>query len=319
MRADGLFVVMMIFFLFVAWVATGGPSRPIATAGPYITPVARTGEESQGYRISAPVNPVNGASYPKQINGTASPSPYKDNYYSYERTGSTNSSTGGGTATSQSAHSISIERSSVGLVYSNPSQEFILLTNSGAVGVSLSGYRLVSRKTHLSATLPDGVEVARSGSVNPNTPITLRPGDRALVTTGSSPVGTSFRENSCVGYLGQFQSFYPPLIKSCPLPSSEVSRAYSGSDKGSCTSFAARISQCSTLVSGSGQSSPSCMNFLQSTLSYNPCVEAHQQDPGFASANWRVYLGQNSELWANDHDTVTLVDPSGKEVDSFTY
>jgi len=61
------------------------------------------------------------------------------------------------------------------------------------------------------------------------------------------------------------------------------------------------------------------MNFLQSTLSYNSCVDAHQQDSGFASPNWRVYLGQGSELWANDHDTITLMDPSGKEVDSFTY
>jgi len=67
MKADGLFIFMCLLFLFAAWFVTGGPLRPIATAGPYITPVARPGEESQGYRITAPANPVNPATYPKQI------------------------------------------------------------------------------------------------------------------------------------------------------------------------------------------------------------------------------------------------------------
>ena len=326
MRADALFVITMLFFLFVAWVATGGPSRPIATAGPYITPVSRTGEESQGYRVSAPTNPINGASYPKQING-ASASPYKDNYYSYERTGTSGTGASGGTSNTQGTattiqpgvRSISIDRSSVGPTSANPNQEYVALSVSGGSTVSLTGYRLVSTKTHGSATIQGGTELARAGSVNPSNAVVLRPGDHMLVTTGSSPIGTSFRENACTGYLGQFQSFYPPIIKNCPLPTTEVMRAYSGSDKGSCASFSSRISQCSTLVSGSGMGSPSCMNFLQSTLSYNACTDAHRQDPGFASSNWRMYLGQGSELWANDHDTITLTDPSGKEVDSFTY
>ena len=319
MRADALFVITMVFFLFVAWVATGGPTRPIATAGPYITPVSRTGEESQGYRVAAPANPINGSTYPKQVNGAATPSPYKDNYYSYERTGTPSTGGSSGATTQTGARTISIDRSSVGPASSNPNQEYVGLSASGPGTVSLTGYRLVSSKTHGTATIQGGSEVARAGSINPNNAVILRPGDHVVVITGSSPIGTSFRENSCTGYLGQFQSFYPSLIKNCPLPTSEVTRAYSGGDTGSCIAFATRVSQCSTLVSGSGQSSPSCMNFLQSTLSYNSCVDAHQQDSGFASPNWRVYLGQGSELWANDHDTITLMDPSGKEVDSFTY
>jgi hypothetical protein len=67
MKTDALFVIMCIVFLFVAWVATGGPSRPISTAGPFITPVSRPGEESQGYRIQIPTNPIDASSYPRQI------------------------------------------------------------------------------------------------------------------------------------------------------------------------------------------------------------------------------------------------------------
>lgn len=68
MKADALFVFMAFFFLFIAWVVTGGPSRSASTAGPFITPVTRSGEESQGYRITAPTNPVNTNSYPRQVN-----------------------------------------------------------------------------------------------------------------------------------------------------------------------------------------------------------------------------------------------------------
>ncbi|MEK7602552.1 MAG: hypothetical protein AAB472_03640 [Patescibacteria group bacterium] len=81
MKTDALFVVMCILFLFAAWVATGGPTRPVSTAGPYITPVTRSGEESQGYRISAPTNPINAASYPKQVGGAGgAPTPIVDPY-----------------------------------------------------------------------------------------------------------------------------------------------------------------------------------------------------------------------------------------------
>lgn len=69
MKADALFVILCIVLLYVAWVATGGPSRPISRAGPYITPVTRPGEESQGYRLQAPANPVDPRSYPRQVTG----------------------------------------------------------------------------------------------------------------------------------------------------------------------------------------------------------------------------------------------------------
>ena len=69
MKADALFVIACLFMIYLAWIVTGGPSRPISKAGPYITPVTRPGEESQGYRVTPPTNPLDPESYPRQVGG----------------------------------------------------------------------------------------------------------------------------------------------------------------------------------------------------------------------------------------------------------
>lgn len=67
MKEGIVLTIVVIVFLYAAWVATGGPSRAMSTAGPWITPVMRPGEEQQGYRTTAPVNPVDPSAYPRQV------------------------------------------------------------------------------------------------------------------------------------------------------------------------------------------------------------------------------------------------------------
>ena len=69
MKADALFVLTCIIFIFVAWVVTGGPTRAISTAGPFITPITVPGERAQGYRITAPPNTA-GHQLPNVTTGT---------------------------------------------------------------------------------------------------------------------------------------------------------------------------------------------------------------------------------------------------------
>lgn len=141
MKADALFVLSMLLFVFVAWIATGGPSRPIATAGPWITPVTRSGEESQGYRTLAPSNPINVGSYPRQV------------------------STGGGTTTISSGPSkyvrgttanspVYLEHSIVGPAHGNPNQEYISIVNTGTESVTLTGWRITSKATGATVIIP---------------------------------------------------------------------------------------------------------------------------------------------------------------------
>lgn len=69
MKADVFLVLACFLVIYLAWVVTGGPNRPISKAGPYITPVTRSGEESQGYRVTPPTNPLSPGAYPRQVGG----------------------------------------------------------------------------------------------------------------------------------------------------------------------------------------------------------------------------------------------------------
>ena len=50
MKNDALFFAGILLIIFVTWVATGGPSRPVSWAGPFLTPLGpgQTGGEGYG-------------------------------------------------------------------------------------------------------------------------------------------------------------------------------------------------------------------------------------------------------------------------------
>src|SRR5882757_1001106 len=49
MQTDLLFFIAVFIFIFVVWVATGGPDRPISFAGPYLYPIETTGVKATAY------------------------------------------------------------------------------------------------------------------------------------------------------------------------------------------------------------------------------------------------------------------------------
>ena len=300
MKANGLLVITVLIFIFLAWVATGGPSRPIASAGPSTAPITNVGET---YRTTPPADGVR----------SDTSSVDRTNLYSYDR------STGGSVGRSSgSGGSVTIQHSSVGPSSTNPNQEYVVLSVSGGANVSISGWTLVSSHTGKRVTIGSGSEVVHSGSVNASAPILLRPGDIAYVTTGVSPMGASFRENECTGYLGQFQHYVPALAQSCPLPATEAGRYYRGGDTGTCSAALSALPRC-TLASSLPGSSSLCVAFAQQYLTYNGCVSAHQSDSGFSLPIWRMYLGQSGELWGPSPETITLLDQNGATVDTYSY
>jgi hypothetical protein len=307
MKADALLVIIVIVFIFVAWVATGGPTHPISQAGLFITPVTRTGEESQGYQLLAPANPIDTSSYPKQIPGGGTTISSGGDFYT--RGTSKNASTYGG--------QVYLEHSILGPSSGNPNQEYVSVINGSASTVTITGWRLESKATGGSGIIPAGTALYRSGTVNTEKSIALAPGDKAIVGSGRSPVGEAFRENMCSGYLAQYQAFTPELTQECPTASADVDASYHGSDAAACSAFAASIPRCAVVTSSS--IGGSCNSFLLSTLNYNGCVALHQKDPEFALPTWHVYLNRNLELFTSSRETITLYDANGKIVDSFSY
>jgi hypothetical protein len=170
MKADGLFVIICIVFIFVAWVATGGPSRPISQAGLFITPVTRPGEESQGYRYIVPANPIDTSSYPKQVAGGGT-----------TISGGTDLYTRDG---SSSSNPVYLDHSTIGPASGNPNQEYVTVVNGGTSAATLSGWQLVSRATASAVTIPTTI---------------LAPGQSVTIVSGRSAANQLVSSGNCTG------------------------------------------------------------------------------------------------------------------------
>ena len=293
MKSDVVFFLAVLLLFFGAWLYSGGPSRPISFAGPYITPITDVDIEQHGYGDDGSIwgeitNLGNGFT---GLQGVSDPSPLQGEV----RVSGTNAGS------------------------DDPDEEYVTIQNAGTAPVDITGWRLVSGATGKSARIPEGAQVPRSGRVNPTDRIVLQPGDTALIVTGESPLGVSFKENLCTGYLARNQDYRPSLPRQCPLASEEFDRYYTGNELRDDTCYYRMQSTAScTTPSRSGVSSR-CEDLIDEYLTYNGCVEHHRADANFAGTTWRIYLDERRELWKVTRDSVKLLDASGKTVDLYTY
>lgn len=316
---DALFIIGIIILLFVMWVATGGPQKPISSGGFALTspqPLG-TGEATGnsallGYR--APIGIPQGPGIPR-------PSPSA----TQEREEQAQTGTTPDTSERSSYRgTVTLTRSTSALKKTNPKEEYIRISVSRRAEdpIILSGWKLVSAVTEKNASIPLGTELPLSGLITPTEAITLNPGEYAYVITGRSPIGTSFKTNLCVGYYGQYQNFTPSLRNSCPYADDELAEFATGinSDRDpSCELFAEDIPRCSIVTDIPPYLSSSCSSFLENNINYNGCVRNHQNDDNFFSNEWRIYLGRSAELWKQERETIRLYDSEGKLVDQISY
>ena len=187
--------------------------------------------------------------------------------------------------------------------------------------VALLGWSLQSAVTGLRVPLPEATPLLIAGTVNTLEPVSLSPGAQAIVFSGVSPVGGSFRENVCSAYLGQFQTFIPALSGSCPSPADDLPLTAENISMygGNCIDYVRTLTSCQLPRDVPAELSASCRTFLTTQYSYNGCVNMHREDPGFSSQSWRLFIGAARELWLNDHDVIRLLDEEGRIVDVYTY
>ena len=187
--------------------------------------------------------------------------------------------------------------------------------------VTVSGWSLQSALTGVRAYIPLGAPKFVHGALNSVEQITLGPGVRAIVSTSPSPVGVSFRESVCTGYLAQFQQFNPQLSNSCTIPSEAAPVNASNLQQYGerCMDYVRTMAQCHYPQTLPADLSYSCKLFIANTFSYNGCVATFRSDREFELDTWRIYLGSPGELWRNSHDVIRLLDAEGRTVDSVTY
>lgn len=326
MRADILFFVGIFAFLFVAWVSTGGPQRPISFSGPFITPITNVNQEQRGYGNFWDVGRGETNWWTGDFSGSGTSNTQSELWKAQEDLEDLQrdlqESRLFGTP-SPYRGTVSLAKSVGPLKSVDGDEEYVTINVSGSADapVSITGWKLVSVRTNAYGYIPQGVSLFRSGSVNTPQPISLAPGERAIVVTGRSPIGVSFKENMCSGYLESRQDFHPSLASSCPSPRNDFDRFYDGaaSDYQKCRDAIHAIPRCETADLPRGTSN-SCWAFAREFFTYNGCLTYHANDRGFWGKTWRVYLGhRNDDLWPTANDTLKLLDAEGKTVDIFTY
>lgn len=312
MKSDALFFFGILIFFFIIWFSTGGPTRPISFAGPYITPITDVDIPQRGYgSIEGGASGTGGQS---QQSVWSSLMDIENTLANLQRQSSEIRAYG-----EASPLSGSVKVLNTGVGAEDPDMEYITLRNVGTTTVSITGWRLVSGASGNSARIPSGAALPRSGRVNDTAPILLAPNEEAIVVTGDSPRGMSFKENMCTGYFADDQTFHPSLPRTCPIAYDVFDRFYTGNklDDDSCYTRLQSTQMCTT-PDTSGLSR-ACRNLIDDHLTYTGCVAQNQYSPRFAGKTWRIYLERNRELWKSSRDAVKLVDGDGKTVDLLTY
>lgn len=218
---------------------------------------------------------------------------------------------------------VSIVDDVLGVRATEPTEEYlqIAVDYTATSPIDVSGWSIESALSGTKAYLPGVASPFLMGTTNVSGSAQLPPGGLAIVTTASSPVGASFRENICTGYLDQYQRFAPQLGNECPSPASvlplteENLRAYGDT----CFDAVAALYSCQFPQSLPDTVTPACRAYLTDALSYNGCVQRNRTRQSFETNRWRFFLGGQREIWRNSHDAIRLLDAQGKTVDVFVY
>jgi hypothetical protein len=319
---DSWFFVGILVFIFLIWIATGGPMHPLSFSSPSLSGPSTLGSESKTY-LSLPRAPYG-------IGGTdvSLPGSSNGNGGSLE---SDNTSTtilpaiDGVTFGEVSPYRgiVSMNHYISGADSTDPRNESITLrvVGNASVPVDISGWTIESETSGNSVIIPQGTKVPTSGIVNAVQDITFTAGDQAILISGQSPIGASFQENKCIGYFSSFQKFSPALPQDCPSPNSELSSEYGANyiRDAACIDYVNTLSRCQVALTPPVGVSSACQGFLATYLNYNGCVNAHQNDADFEGTTWRVYLGRTNAMWRTKNEVVKLLDADGKTVDAFSY
>ncbi len=203
----------------------------------------------------------------------------------------------------------------------NPDEEYVVIEadpyTKNATGIS--GLILRGAGLDTSIILPKAANLALTGTPPVKTDVLLPAGGRAIIVSGRSPIGTSFRVNKCSGYLGQFQKYVPDLDRNCPYPTDEL-KSYGPAKEAACAEFVERIPRCKIFQGAPPKAlSNACVNFLAEKLNYNACAANHKNDQDFYSNEWRLFLNQPGELWRNESEIIRLMDVSNTVLDAVTY
>lgn len=281
-KKDLIWVLVFFIILGFVWYYTGGPSRPSSKSGLFlISPSETTREE-----VSVPTETIIKEELPKK---------------EFQR---------------ESVYKFKVDL----LIDQNikkfdPQEEHVTIQASFAnsESINISNWSL-ENGTGLRINIGQATLLLKTGDINLQQNILLAPGEKAIVASGESPLGTGFKLNKCTGYLEQMQDFFPPLFLDCPDPIND--EILPANLDNSCIDYIRReFEKCKAYFTYPSNLSSACQDYINERINYRGCVQWHKNDPNFYKSEWRVYLNKKTEFWDNDRETVILYDENNKIVD----
>lgn len=187
--------------------------------------------------------------------------------------------------------------------------------------IAITGLTVQSAVTHISAEVPKAWKLPFPGASGDGEPITLAPGAVAYLITGHSGNGTSFQLNACTGYLAQTKIFSPAIPRQCPRARDEPLPLPPNHLSDTCLDYIAALPACTvpSSIPVRLQSDGSCQAHIFNRINYDTCVSLHKDEPNFYRNDWRLYLGRAGALWRERRETIELLDPEGRLIDSYSY
>jgi len=295
---DFFWVLFFLLITAVVWYKTGGPNNPGATSGPFLDrPVEKATEEFVKATPGLEKTRSQVIITPKAIIDPIDQKPVLE-------------------STHKDEISLSVGYASR---QTDPQKEYIEITASrNNLNPLMITEWTVEGKNGLDIKIGKGTYLPLLGQVSIQDNIFLHPGEKAIIMTGESPIGTSFRLNQCTGYFEQFQDFIPSLPKKCPyLEDEEIPNEHGFND--SCLDYIDRLPNCKIQLTVPTTLNPICQKFIKNTLTYPSCVNLHKNDPDFYGSEWRIYLNRSEELWKSKRETIILRDETGAIIDWKSY
>ena len=180
--------------------------------------------------------------------------------------------------------------------------------------VNISGWKIKARMGEIK--IPQAVEKYQS-SRDPKD-IILEGSGTIYLISDQNPLGRNknFRLNKCMGYLKNYNEFYPSFYVSCPRPDQkEISLLNPW-----CQEFVFDLSRCE-IPNYSNEpkiaGDPKCVSFLKNNFSYSSCFNNYNQNEDFLKDYWYLYI--KTEIAHELHDTVSLYDKKGELIDEYIY
>jgi len=301
------FILIMAILTFV-WLFTGGPLRPSSKSGWFLYRPQQKGEQ----RAKKEVVEVLGKKVP--IDETEQPKTKTQNI-SVKQAGSSSQS-----STRPDFAALKERRARE----TDPNLEYVEIKadKKNKSPMNITNWKLKG-KTGFDIAIGKGASyIYASIASQLQEDIYLKPGEKVVIVTGKSPLGTSFKLNKCLGYFEQFHEFTPELDTECPLLRDEEPPA-NLINNDQCMDYIDRVSSCQTVVSipykYSSKLSSSCQDYLLQNANYKTCLEKHKDDSDFYLPEWRIYLDRSEELWKKKRETITLYDSRNNIIDSKSY